>query len=171
MKGTVVKAAEKLVISQFGVDVWEKVLEKSGLDIDHTFLIRDDIDDALVMKVIGSIAEVGNLTLEQVLGAFAKYWIHTYTPEVYPSFKFDSAKEFIKNVQSVHDVMTASVPNAKPPRFDYDWKSDDELLMTYTSSRGLIDLAILMAKEIGVRYNEELEVEKVNDTQFKIIFK
>jgi Haem-NO-binding len=171
MKGTIVKAAEKLVISLYGVEVWEKVLVNAGLDADHFFLIRDDIEDELVMKIITSISVVGNLTMDQVFAAYAKYWVHTYTPEVYPSFKFDTAKDFIMNIQPIHNVMTENVPNAKPPRFDYEWKSKKELLMTYTSARGLIDLVILMMKEIGVRYKEELEVKKVSDTQFTVIFK
>lgn len=171
MKGTIVKAAEKLVISQFGVEVWEKVLVNAGLEHDHFFLIRDDVEDELVMKIIKSIGVFGNLTMEQVLEAYAKYWIHTYAPEVYPSFKFDTAIDFIMNIQPIHDVMTENVPNAKPPRFDYEWKGKKELLMTYTSARGLIDLVILMMKEIGVKYNEKLDVKKVSNTQFTVVFK
>lgn len=171
MKGTIVKAAEKLVISQFGVEVWEKVLVNAGLDADHFFLIRDDVEDELVMKIITSISVVGNLTMEQVLEAYAKYWIHTYTPEVYPSFKFDTAKDFIMNIQPIHDVMTENVPNANPPHFVHEWKGEKELLMTYTSTRGLIDLVVLMMKEIGVKYNVELDVTKVSETQFTVVFK
>ena len=170
MKGTIPKAAEKLVISQFGIETWEKILKESGLEEDHIFLIREDIDDELVMTIIKSISKVADLSLVQVLEAFAKYWIHEYAPTVYPSFKFESAKDFVKNIHSIHDVISKTVPNAKPPHFDYTWNNENELLMTYFSERGLMDLAIFLIREIGVKYNEKLEVEKINDKQFKVVF-
>ncbi|MBN2890425.1 MAG: heme NO-binding domain-containing protein [Bacteroidales bacterium] len=170
MKGTIVKAAEKLIISQFGIEKWEKILVKTGFDFDHVFFIREDIEDNLVMQMINNSCDVLEMSISQLFEAFAEYWIHFYSQEVYPSFVFSNAKEFIANIHTIHNVMTENVPNAKPPVFEYNWKSGRELIMTYNSDRGLIDLAIPIIREIGKKYNENLSVDKIDNTHFKIIF-
>ena len=45
MKGTIHKSIEKLVIEKFGIDKWNECLASVGLDVDHVFMINDDIDE------------------------------------------------------------------------------------------------------------------------------
>ncbi len=172
MKGIIVKAAEKLVISKFGIDKWEEILVASGLDSDEFFMLRDDLDDTLVMTIISKIAEVLNLSLDEVLAAYAKYWVHEFLPEVYPQYQFSSAKEFINSIEDViHSNVRASMPNAHPPLFEFDWKNENELELRYFSPRGLIALARLMLIEIGNKYNTVIEVEVKNETTLLLVWK
>ncbi len=170
MKGTIVKAAEKLVISKFGIETWEKILKQSGFDIDRMFLIREDVDDNDVIKIIQNIGLVLNLSTKEVFDAYAKYWINDYIEEVYPSFKFKTAKKFITSIHEIHKQMAATVPDAKPPKFDYNWLSEKELVMTYHSNRNFIDLAIALLREIGIKYNEKFKIEKQDEKHLKITF-
>ncbi|MCP4540472.1 MAG: hypothetical protein GY832_25320, partial [Chloroflexi bacterium] len=55
MKGTIVKCLEELVVTQFGQDKWEKSLEDAGLSASTGGLPMSDVDDALVMKLVGSV--------------------------------------------------------------------------------------------------------------------
>jgi len=164
MKGLIVKAAEKLVISKFGDDKWEEILVASDLEADEFFSIRDDIEDKVVMKVISNIAKILNISLTEVLKAFAAHWIHEFIPEIYPSYKFESAKEYISSIEDIiHTNVRATIPNAQPPLFEFDWKNENELKLTYISSRGLIDLARFILLEIGVKYNTEIIIDKIDD--------
>ncbi len=171
MKGTIVKAAEKLIISKFGIEKWEEILEKSGYDIDHFFFIREDVDEEKVLNLVNNACEILHLSQLQLFDSFAEYWINKYMGEVYPNFKFDTAKEFINKISTIHKVMTENIPNAMPPNFDYNWINDNELIMTYHSKRGMIDLAVSLIKHIGFKYNEEIVVEKLNDKEIKVVFK
>ena len=170
MKGTIVKAAKDLVVSKFGEKIWLNVLIDTGFNINKVFYVREDIDDKVVMQLIGNIAKHTGLSIDQVLEAFADHWVNVHLPEVYPSIQFDDLKEYILSIDEIHVMMTESVPNAKPPRFDYEWKSDKELIMTYKSHRGLIDLAVLILRKLGEKYNEKITVEKIDDKRLKIIF-
>ena len=48
--------------------------------------------------------------------------------------------------------------NAKPPDFTYEWETEQVLLMTYSSHRGLLPIAVGLIKAVGKRYNEKLRV-------------
>lgn len=172
MKGIIVKAAEKLVISKFGDDKWEEILVASDFESDEFFSMRDDIEDEVVMKIIANIAKKLSISIIDVLKAFAAYWIHEFIPEIYPSYKFDSAKEYINSIEDIiHTNVRATIPNAKPPLFEFDWINENELILTYISSRGLIDLAQFMFIEIGVKYDITIDVEKIDEKSLKLTFK
>ncbi|MBN2664189.1 MAG: heme NO-binding domain-containing protein [Bacteroidales bacterium] len=170
MKGTIVKAAERMIISTYGVEKWEEILYRTGFEKDHVFLIRDDVSDDKVMGILKNSAQVLNISKDDLLSEYAKYWIFSYISEVYPSFQFSSAREFIKNIPSIHDFMTESVLNATPPVFEFDWINENELILTYISSRGLIELAKNILSQIGEKYNTKINIEKIDEKRLKLIF-
>lgn len=170
MKGTIIKAAEKMITSSYGIEKWEEILKKAGFECDHVFLIRDDVPDNKTMQLLGAAMEILNFSKEELFKEYAKYWIHHYTQDVYPSFKFNTAKEFIENIPTIHNYMTESVPNATPPGFEFNWLNDNELELTYISKRGMIDLAKHILFEIGVKYNTKISITKIDETKLKLIF-
>ena len=170
MKRTIVKAAKNLVISKFGEQVWAKILIETGFNKNKIFFLREDIDDNEVMKLLDNTAKVTGLSLYQVLEAFADHWVNVHLPTVYPHIHFDDLKEYILSIDEIHVMMTESVPGAKPPRFEYEWKSDKELIMTYKSHRNLIDLVVLILRKLGEKYNEKITVEKIDEKHLRIIF-
>jgi len=70
----------------------------------------------------------------------------------------------------VHEMATRDIAGAHPPRFDYQWEDDKTLVMTYKSSRGLIDIMAGLIKGVGDHYHEELRVEKLDGSKVKVIF-
>jgi hypothetical protein len=67
-------------------------------------------------------------------------------------------------------AMTKSVPNASPPRFEYQWTDARTLVMIYRSERGLVDLVVGLAKGVGTYYGEPLEVTKLGPDRVQIVF-
>jgi methyl-accepting chemotaxis protein len=59
--------------------------------------------------------------------------------------------------------------NASPPRFRYEDRGN-KIIIEYISKRGLIELAIGIAKAVGDYYDERIKVNKVSDDKFEIIF-
>lgn len=110
--------------------------------------------------------------MEQAGDAFGDYWVNDYTPGIYKSIfsKYKSAREFILGMDDVHTMITNTVPNAKPPRFTYNFTNDNTLVMTYESSRGLILVLMGLVKGLARYFNEKLTVSKINEKSIKIIF-
>lgn len=171
MKGTIVKAIEKLVIEKLGVDKWEKCLELSGYKKNKIFLLQDDVEDADVFKIIKNLSEISGLSTQEIFDLYGDYWVNDYAPKIYTAFyNLKNAKDFILNIQKIHDIMTASMKNARPPRFEYNWKNEKELIVDYYSERNLIELAISLLKGVGKYFKENLKISKLNDKQIHVVF-
>lgn len=173
MKGTVHKCIEKLITEKFGAEKWQACLAYVGLDEDHYFMINDDVDEALTMKLVTeAIPTVCNLQLQQVIDTFGQYWINDYASKVYaPYFEgVNSSKELILKLDFIHKTLTEKIPNAKPPRLTYEWVNGNTLAVTYLSERGLIDLFIAIAKGVGTYYKEDLKVTKKSSQVLEVEF-
>lgn len=172
MKGVIAGCLGDLVKEKFGKEKWEAVLEDAGLSKVTHFLATQDIDDAAVLKLIQSACKVLNMSMEQAADAFGDYWMNQYAPKIYKAYyrRANSAREMLLNMNDVHKEVTSSMENAHPPRFEYEWKDDRTLIMTYHSKRGLIDLLVGLVKGVGKYYQENLKVRKLGDTEVEIVF-
>ncbi|MBU1118400.1 heme NO-binding domain-containing protein [Patescibacteria group bacterium] len=173
MKGVIVSCFEELVKEKFGQDKWDEILDKVGIDKGkRVFLATEDIDDAAVMNVLDKTCEVLDMSVNDVTDAFGDYWVNSYAPRFYKIYfnQAHSAREFLLNMDNVHIATTKSIANAHPPRFEYEWKDDNTLIMTYKSERGLIDLFISLVKGVGKHYHEDLKVTKLDNKKVEIVF-
>ena len=172
MKGVIAVATKELIQKKFGEEVWKKVLEKAGFKEELVILPSSDVDDEVVLKIVKAICEVLNLSLPQVADAFGDYWMTEYAPLVYKPFfrNVHSAKDFLLKMDAIHVATTSTLPDATPPRFEYEWRDDKTLIMTYKSKRSLIDFAIGLAKGVGKYFGENLRVNKIDDKHLEIKF-
>jgi len=131
-----------------------------------------DIDDQVVMNVIKSTCDVLNLSLEQVADAFGDYWVNVYTQKIYRVHYLDcnTSKDFLLKMDYVHVMVTNNIPNARPPRFEYEWKDQKTLIMKYKSHRNLIDLLVGLIRGVGKFYKEDLKVTKLTNDKVEIVF-
>jgi hypothetical protein len=172
MKGVIIKCLKDMVIEKFGMDKWKAIAEKSGLDPFTAVKTLDDIEDAKALKIVESTCSVLNVSLPQAADAFGDYWVNVFAPKIYSIYYegVESAREFILKMDDLHTRATSHIKNAKPPRFEYSWKDDKTLLVTYKSHRGLIDFFAGLARGVGRYYNENLIVTKLSETLVEIKF-
>lgn len=172
MKGVIITCLESLVKEQFGQHSWEEILEEAGVERHTLFNMTSNVKDEDVLEIIHAACKVLNLTLDQAADAFGDYWVNVYAPKVYSMYyrKAHSAKEMLLNMDKLHETVTASIPDAHPPRFDYEWQDENTLIMHYKSNRGLIDFFVGLIKGVGTYYNEELRVAKKSETAVEIVF-
>jgi hypothetical protein len=172
MKGTIINCLQELVVNSFGKDKWEAALEKAGFEKYTFFLATQDIDDAKGLKLVSAVCSVLNISLPQAADAFGEYWMCTYAPKNYDIFfsGIKSAKDFLLKMDKVHQVATATIPNAHPPKFDYSWENDKTLIMKYKSPRNLIDFMVGLVKGVGKHFNENLGISKGADDSIRIVF-
>jgi hypothetical protein len=172
MKGVITSCIAELVEKKFGNEVLTRVLTAADLPKSVRASMGADIDDAKVIAMIGAVCKETNLSQTQVFDAFSEYWVSEFAPRMYGVYYREStnARDFLSNMGKVHEKITASMPNARPPKFDYSWPDTNTMLMGYQSDRGLIDLLVSLAKAVGTYYNTPLQVTKVSSTQIKVTF-
>ena len=172
MKGTIVKCLEELVVGQFGQETWQQSLENAGLPKFSIFLPMADVDDSQAVKVVEALCKNLNISLEEAADVFGDYWVNVYARKLYPHFyaKNKTARDFLLDMDNVHVEMTRTITDAKPPRFHYEWKDDNTLIMHYKSHRGMVDFLVGLTKGVGKFYKEDLQVTKLGTDRIQVVF-
>ncbi len=172
MKGVIVLALKEMVVKNFGEDKWKETLAKAGIDKEPRVLATSDIDDRTVLNVVNSLCKVLNISLVQAADAFGDYWVNVYSQRIYKAYYVGvkTAKDFLLKMDSVHAQTTRNMPNAHPPRFEYEWEGEKTLIMKYKSQRGLIDFMVGLIKGVGKHFNEDLKVTKLGSDKVKVVF-
>jgi len=172
MKGTIICCLRDLVVEKFGKENWAAALTGAGFPPHQMFMPMQDVDDTQVQKLIESVCKTLGVTLVQAADAFGDYWVSVYSQKLYSHYYagHKDAKSLIQAMDAVHVQITKSMPNARPPRFTYEWKNDKTLVMHYRSHRGLIDILAGLARGVGKFYGEKLEVSKRGTDAIEIVF-
>jgi methyl-accepting chemotaxis protein len=172
MKGTIVLCIAELVKTVGGDEKWREILRKSGLPEDLKLTRVADVDDAVIQTVLKNICEVLNLNILQVADAFGDYWINVYAPKHFKAYLFglNSAKALIMGMDKIHYQVTKILPNAHPPRFDYEEIDEKTLKVHYKSHRNMIDFYIGLVKGIGRMFNTSLKIKKLSEQYIEITF-
>ena len=172
MKGEIACCLRDLVVEKFGKEQWEASLVGAGLPKNQAFMSILDFEDAVVMKVVHSVCSTLGITYEQAADAFGDYWVNVYSQKMYAPLykKHANARSFLLAMDELHVNVTNTMPNAHPPRFEFEWKGDKNLVMHYHSKRGLPEFLVGLAKGVGNYYHEPLKVSKLAPDQVEIVF-
>ena len=172
MKGVILTCLQELVTTKHGKDRWDQALAAASFPKKSVLLAVSDVDDAAALAIVESVCSNLGLTLAQLADEFGDFWCNVYSRRLYQAFyeRNRSAKAFLLDMDRVHVAMTRGMPHANPPRFEYEWRGDDTLVVHYRSSRGLIDFVAGLAKGVGSYYGEALEVTKLGPEQVEVRF-
>jgi len=73
-------------------------------------------------------------------------------------------------MDEVHRSVTDSMSQARPSRFEYNWKDDRTLVIVYKSHRNLMDVMVGLIKGVGKYYGVELKVKKLSENRVEVVF-
>ncbi len=172
MKGVIVACLSQLVSERFGDEKLSEIMASCGMDPRRKFIATEDIPEEQALQMLKTTCEVLNVSMEQAAEAFGDYWVNVYAPKIYGVYyrNVASARDFLLKMDEVHVKTTKNMENAMPPRFDYQWEDDSTLLMTYKSSRNLIDICVGLVKGVGKYFQEDLKVTKLPGNRIRVEF-
>ena len=173
MKGSIPDSLQDLVKKHHGGSpTWKKILKHAGLPEDFKIYSHKDVEDEKVKALINSTAAVLEITYEQAADAFGDHWMNEYAPLKYFAFfnKPRTAKEFLLEMNRVHDKITSKFENAKPPKFFYEAPDLNTLIMRYESERGLYPIFVGLVKAVGKYYKEDIKVLRSGTNTVKVSF-
>jgi methyl-accepting chemotaxis protein len=172
MKGTIVLCIADLVKSVGGEKAWSAVLRKAGLPEDLKLTRISDVDEKSIQKVLAAICETLNIGVPQLVDAFGDYWVNVYAPKYYRAYWYglNSAKAMIIGMDKIHEQVTKILPNAHPPRFDFEEIDERTLRVHYKSHRNMIDFYMGLVKGVGKMFKTPLTVRKLSEEYAEIVF-
>lgn len=164
MYGIVNKAIEELVTENFGEEVWKKVHQKSGVDVDF-FLSNEPYDDSITYKLALAVAEVLEMPLESVLITFGEFWILNTSKKKYGALMEtggSNLKEFLINLPNFHNRVALIYQNLHPPEFRVSNVAQNSLELHYYSHRpGLKEFVRGLLQGLGKLYETPVTINLI----------
>jgi len=163
MKGVINKGIQELVETRFGAEAWESIKDLAGCE-EPFFVITEDYPDEMSAALAKSASDVSGLSVEDVFFELGKFWVVNTGKNSYPAFykmAGSSAREFLLNMDRIHDLATKNISHARPPKFTYEELPDGRLLMHYGSKRKLCAVLRGLIHGVGDHFNEKLEVREI----------
>jgi hypothetical protein len=174
MKGTIHFCLEEAVIKNNGQEAWDKIVQLLGHEVGYSYntRIRDDIDELQSKELFMHTSQTLKMSLTEVYDMFGEHWCVDYSPKVYGVFYqgMKSTRDAITKLDRVHDVVTKHIDGAYPPRFTYEWKGENVLLVQYNSKRNLIDLFIALIKGLDKKFNNQTQINKLDESNLELTF-
>ncbi len=164
MYGMINKAIRTLVIREAGEEVWEQVLETSGIDED-IYGDLESYDDSVTFSLVGAVSETLDIPAADVLEMFGVYWATDVAPKGYGEY-FESFgndfKSFVEGLDEMHVRITEMLPSLVPPAFSIEELADDHFKIHYVSQRdGLAPLAVGMLKGVAQHFGGEADITQI----------
>jgi hypothetical protein len=156
MYGLVNKAIQELVCAKFGLDAWERIKAKAGVDID-LFISHESYEDGITYRLVGAATEILGVDGAIVLETFGEHWVTVTAEQGYGelmSASGDSLSEFLLNLPNFHARVKLLFPNLHPPTFKVSDVTESTLHLHYYSHRpGLAPFVIGLMRGLGQRFN------------------
>ena len=175
MKGTITTCLAELVETKFGTDRWTTILDAAEIDAKmrpQLKMATTDIPDHVAVALLDATASVLGISAEQAADAFGEYWCCTYAPSMYRAVvaRFKDFRESILTLDALHVRMTQTIPNARPPRFDYHWADENTLEVTYKSHRNLLGVYMGLVRGLGKFFDKPVKVFALDWNRVRIEF-
>lgn len=160
MKGIIFNLAEEVLVSAHGEDVWDEVLEASGLDGAYTSL--GSYPDGELVALVTGASKVLGADAAAVVRAIGEGAIPLLA-ERYPAFfdHHDSARSFVLTVNDIiHPEVRKLYPGADVPEFTFDLPDADTVTVGYRSHRRLCFLAEGFIAGAARHYGERVVIDQ-----------
>lgn len=158
------KAIQDLVTSKFGEDKWIAIKSEVGFE-DDFFISMKSYPDELTYNLVASASSILHLEPSTILEAFGEYWILYTAEEGYGemlALSGSNLKDFLKNLNMLHERITHIMPNLKPPKFTVKELGKNKVQLTYESDRdGLASMVVGLLRGLGTRFDETCKIEHI----------
>jgi hypothetical protein len=158
MKGIVFNLLEEVINEQLGPDVWDGILDGTGLTGAYTSL------GSYPDTEIASLVETAASTLGKSPAEVLRWFGRTAIPNLAQRFPIffephKSSRDFILSVNSIiHPEVRKLYAGAGCPHFQFREGKDGALMISYQSARKLCDLAHGFIEGAGDHFGEQVDI-------------
>ncbi|KAL8603727.1 hypothetical protein ACOMHN_024343 [Nucella lapillus] len=175
MYGQIHVVVKELVESQFGQQIWNKILLQSGMDEDTDFLVFSVYDDSTTSRLIESVCRVLDYPREQLLKEFGTYFLTYCTKYGYDKMLLTLGEDlftFVQNLDSLYSMLSLSYKGIISPSFRCQEHDDGTLTLDYYSWRqGYYPIVQGIVEAVGKHlYQQEATVSVVNCSEEEVSY-
>lgn len=173
MYGMIHRAMKEMISEQLGTEAWV-ALEKK-LQIGPAELLMGMVyDDALTLDIVAEAAARLNLTVDECLSEFGRYWIRYADKGPFSSimnFTGQNLHVFINNLDQMHLAVSAAMPGTRLPSFKTIQSSKGHVVVEYRSDRvGMENFVCGLFEGLMERFRVDGQVSIESRKEKSVIF-
>lgn len=177
MKGIIFTEFLEMVETTFGLEVVDAIIESSDLKSEGAYTSVGTYDFNEMVQLLTSLSSKVNASANDLLFSFGHYLfgglLKTH-PEVVSSYK--NPLNLLNSIEDhIHVHVKKLYPDAELPSFKVLERTDNSLIMVYSSSRGLYALAHGLMDKTFEHFNKKVKIdfellnEKGTEVKFVIV--
>ncbi len=159
MKGVIFNVVEEVVTEQYGADTWDALLDAAGVEGAYTSL--GNYDDAQLVALVEAAASALSTSAADVLRIVGRAGFAKLSGR-YPHFvaAHTTSRTVFHELNSViHPQVLSLYPGASVPHFAVEGDGA-QLVLHYTSDRGLCHLAEGLAEGLAASFDENIAIHQ-----------
>jgi len=161
MKGIIFTEFLEMVESLFGYQTVDTLLTISDLPSKGIYTSVGTYSHQEIVSLVGNLGKMTRIPSSELLRAFGKYLFGSFTKS-YPHF-IEKTPDAFTLLGSIHNYIHVEVrklyPDAELPHFSIEYPQPNILIMIYTSSRKMVDLAFGLIEGTLEFFNEEAQID------------
>ena len=159
MKGVVFNLLEEMVEQNFGIAVWDSLLEATNQD--GIYVSTETYPDDMLVALVVAAHEKSGIPVNDLVRSFGEFTFPRFYEKNRQFFKPGmNLKDFLLTVDRVIHVEVRKLhPGAILPQFDYVDEADNELTMIYSSPRKMCMLAEGLITGAAKHFDTEYTLE------------
>ena len=158
MHGVIFASYSDYVIARFGAETARAV--SAGEPI---YLLSEAYDDERLLELLSRTEEATGTPTDSLVRDFGVFTAQTTFARLYPAF-FDvagAARPFLLTIEErIHELVRATIPDARPPELRVSPLADDGVEIQYTSPRRLCSLLAGLVEGTAIHYGEDAAIEQ-----------
>ncbi|MEM8924693.1 MAG: heme NO-binding domain-containing protein [Actinomycetota bacterium] len=163
MKGSIFNLFEDFVVTSYGEDVYEDLVDATTLETAGPFVGPGNYPPGDLLALVGTACATFEVDVETLLRGFGRHAFPMLAASVPTLMEgLDTPFEFLLALETlIHTEVRKLDHDADPARFTVTRTSDDSLTLHYESPFGLFALVEGMFDGIGDYFDTELHYERV----------
>lgn len=160
MKGIVFNILEEVVTRDFGLEAWDQMLEKAGVDGVYTSLGK--YDDQELFGLVGAASELTGKPANELVRWFGLQMIPFFARHHEGLFAgHTDTRSFLLTLNTIiHPEVRKQHPDADVPDFEFNTSRPEVLGMVYRSHRKLCALAEGLIEGAASHFGQQAEIRQ-----------
>ena len=162
MKGIVFTEFQEMIESNFGLEMYDKLVTTSNLESNGAYTTVGTYDHTELLQMVVQLSQETDTPVPTLVKAFAH---HFFTVLVRTHGKMlaniTSSIELLANVEDyIHVEVRKLYPDAELPRFEFEKVAEDRWHVDYFSARPFADLAEGLIEAAAKHFDDPLVIER-----------
>jgi hypothetical protein len=127
------------------------------------FLLSESYEDERLLALVTRASEATGIPAPDLVHEVGVFTAQQTFARLYPAFfaVAGGTRAFLLSVETViHELVRATIPNARPPQLQVRPLGDEGVTVTYTSSRRLCALLAGLVEGTARHYGEKVQVDQ-----------